>query len=116
MSFFPLSYTCSLKRKQVEESRSGQQIAEWFEIEALRCLYLEVSGNKQVQSREEFQGIYAFYCDPASGINEGDRVHDIRNKFGQVVEPGPLEVLSVSRTPGIFGTIHHITCKLRGVS
>lgn len=116
MAFFPLSYKCSLRRKQIAESRSGQQEAEWVEVQTPRCLYLEVSGNKQAQSRQEFQGIYAFYAEPSCIIDEGDRVYDILNKFGEVVEPGPLEVLSVSRTPGPFGKIHHVTCKLRGVS
>jgi hypothetical protein len=59
----------------------------------------------------------AFYLSPNSGIEEGDRVVNIRTVGGTVVEPGPFEVVSVKRVPNhLSGKLHHISCKLVGAA
>jgi hypothetical protein len=58
----------------------------------------------------------AFYVEPRCDIEEGDRITDITDKHGNVVEPGPFEVKSVKKVPNLGGSIHHKSCKIVGVA
>lgn len=120
MSFFPLNYICTIQAEGEavnDPSGSGQKIsAGWVPQSNPRCLYLTTSGgSKTTAGQEAYEAIVVLYLDPGVPIEEGNRVVDIRTRTGEVIEAGPFEVHSVKRTPGLAGTVHHLTVKLRGV-
>lgn len=116
MAFFPLKFRATIERKSSETDRSGQAIESYSVLEDdVKCLYLATSGTKNVTGREQFKTLIAFYVEPNSQIEEGDRVINIRTSAGAVIEPGPFEVESAKRVPNhITGTLHHISVKLAG--
>lgn len=116
MAFFPLKYTATIQRDDPTTDVSGQQIQNYVDNSVVKCLYLTTSGNKKVQQNEAYEAIVAFYVGPLDDIQEGDLVLNIKDRKGTVVEPGPFEVLSVKRVPGFSGSLHHQSCKLRGVA
>lgn len=118
MSFFPLPYRCTIQRGISTTDRAGQsKISSYAFVATPKCLYLETSGGKVATSGEAFEGIVAFYVEPRVDIREGDHIINIADKKGNVIEPGPYEVLSVKKVPGLVSSaVHHQSCKLRGVS
>lgn len=118
MAFFPLPYRCTLQRGVATTDRSGQaKVAFPTGTLIKKCLYLETSGGKVVTAGESFEGIVAFYVEPSIDIREGDRIINISTKTGQIIEPGPYEVLSVKKVPMLTSSkVHHQSCKLKGLA
>lgn len=96
----------------------GQSVTtSWQTFETPKCLFLTTSGNQVVSVRNEFKGTMSFYLEAHSMIREGDRVVNIRDKDGIIIEPGPLEVISTKRVANhLSGKTHHISAKLVGVA
>lgn len=113
-----MKFRSTIQRKTSVFDRSGQEVVEWKDFETnKKCLFLATSGNKNTVAKEQFGAVVAFYMEPNSGIEEGDRVINIRTVTGAVVEPGPFEVISVKRVPNhLSGHLHHISCKLSGAA
>lgn len=116
MIMFPLNYTATIQRAAETTERSGQKKREYADLHTgIKCLFLETSGNKVQGPTEGHKGVYAFYVNVGTDIQEGDWITDISG-LGGVIEPGPLYVASAKKVADIFGNIHHISCKLSGVS
>lgn len=119
MSFFPLKYRATIQRKVTATDRSGQEIITNYATleDNVKCLFLATSGNKNVVAKEQFSTAIAFYIEAGSGVEEGDRIVNIRTVGGAVIEPGPFEAVSVKRVPNhLSGKVHHISCKLQGAA
>jgi hypothetical protein len=119
MSFFPLKYRATITRKVTTTDRSGQEIISNYATleDNVRCLFLATSGNKNVVAKEQFSTAIAFYLEPGSALEEGDRIINIRTVGGVIIEPGPFEAVSVKRVPNhLTGKVHHISCKLQGAA
>jgi hypothetical protein len=83
----------------------------------VKCLWLEVSGNRVHGPREGHQGVVSFYVDPDVDIREGDLVVDISGSDGIVIEAGPFYAESVKKIGSpISGRVHHQSVKLKGES
>jgi hypothetical protein len=97
--------------------RSGQaKVTSYNDIAVRKCLFLSTSGGKKAIAGEVFDTIFAFYADPTVDIDEGDKIVNIKDKSGHVVEEGPFEIISVKRVPGLNGRVHHLSCKLKGLA
>jgi len=118
--FFPLKFKCTVERKTTTTNpKSGQQNITWVVVnDSMDCLFLETSGNKKANApMERFQGVIAFYADPDADLQEGDKIIDTKDRFGIVVEPGPYQVVSVKKVVDFNnGRVHHLSCKLTGLS
>jgi hypothetical protein len=114
---FPLNYTATIQRANETTERSGQKKRAYADLHmGVKCLFLETSGSKIQGPTEGHRGVYAFYVGPETDIEEGDYIIDIKTKLGAVIETGPLYVDSVKKVADIFGSIHHLSIKLKGVS
>jgi hypothetical protein len=117
MTFFPLKFRATVQRRSATEDDWGQNTYTYSTLETPKCLFLATSGNKNSVAREQFSTAVAFYVEPTSQIEEGDRVVDIKDALGNIVEPGPFEVVSAKRTGNhLTGKLHHISCKLIGAA
>ena len=116
--FFPLKFRATILRSQRTRDEAGQVVNSWATVATdVKCLFLEMSGNKVVGPQEGYNGVFAFYVEPSTDIDEGDRVVDILSIDGSVIEAGPLKVESVKKVGShISGRVHHISCKLKGES
>jgi hypothetical protein len=116
--FFPLKFTATLSRAEKSVDKLGQpNVDNWATIETPNCLFYAVAGTKEKVGREDYKVNMAFYVSPTSSIQEGDRVTDIKDAFGAVIEAGPLEVLSAKRVVShLSGHVHHISCKVVGLA
>lgn len=115
MSFFPLPHKCTIQGESFTTDKTGQQRAKKVDLYTdVNCLFLEVAGSKESGPRENYGAIFAFYVEPSVDIRRGHFVVNIKDKDGNVIEAGPLEVHSAKRTPNLSGGVHHISCKLKG--
>lgn len=82
--------------------------------EDFKCLFYGYMGGKITAAREDYDQTGALYCEGNADIREGDRITNIRGK--SLVEPGPFEVLKVTRVTNFSGGVHHLSCKIRGTA
>jgi hypothetical protein len=117
VSFFPLTFRCTVERETRERDQSRQVISTFNpHIPKLKCAFYKVSGSKVSGPAEDFRGNFDLYVDLSGDIKEGDRVTNIRTKKGQIVYAGPFEITKISTTPNPFtGKLHHRSIKLEGL-
>jgi hypothetical protein len=118
MSVFPMNWKCDIEAPVKTRDAYGQDtVTSYSTIKAgAKCLYLDVSGNKKAIVGEVFETVMAFYVDRTVPVEEGYIIRNIRNRRGIVVRPGPFEVESAKPVPGLSGSVHHISCKLKGIT
>lgn len=116
MPFFPLPNTVEIHRDTKVVARSGQSTQTWAKVLQPICLFYSTSGSREHEPREDFRQIAEVYFEPSVDIREGDRIYNVRDRKGVVTEAGPFLVRSIRKIFGFDGKVHHITCKVNGVS
>lgn len=118
MSFFPLPHRATTQHRDgvPTRNRAGQIVlSDEYEEDSVtfKCLFYGYMGGKLTAAREDYDQTAALYCEGNVDIREGDRITDITGPEG-VFETGPFEVLKVTKVTNFSGTIHHLSCKIRG--
>lgn len=116
MAFFPLPHTATLQHRLTApaRNRSGQvTLSTEYETttSTFKCLFYGYMGGKVMAAREDYDQTAALYCEGTVDIREGDRITNIVG-----FESGPFEVLKVTKVTNFSGTIHHLSCKIRGIA
>lgn len=123
MAFFILPQKADLYKKNVNgppKDRSGQvsNDTEYLPnpITIRKCLFYAYTGAKDTSPRKDYDQTASLYCEPGTDIDEGDLVRNIRGKKGKIFEAGPFEVVNVRYVTDFNGNVHHISCKIHGIT
>jgi hypothetical protein len=116
MSFFPLPNTSTIKRGTETSDRSGQKFLSYVVVDTVKCLFYAPSGTRVINDIDEYKQSANFYVEPIVDIREGDIITDILDGPGNVIEAGPYMVDSVKKVMSFGGKVHHISCKIKGVT
>jgi hypothetical protein len=52
--------------------------------------------------------IISFAFNGDANIDFSKRLYNVTDRFGNVLETGPIEITSIVKVPGFYGKIHHI--------
>lgn len=116
MSFFPLPHRVDIYEDAPTTNRSGQKSLAWsIRVAGVKALFYTTTGSRNTQFREDYTQTVDLYLEGTVDIHEGDQIRNVTGK-GVVVESGIYLVESVKKITDFSGNIHHITCKLKGVS
>lgn len=102
--------------KVTTTTEAGQRRAEWIPRDlGVKCHYIpRVSIIRTAPTFEETEVITMFF--PAdSNLDYGCRLYNTVDRYGNDVEPYPMEIDSILRQPGFSGKIHHIVVKAKRV-
>lgn len=102
--------------KSTVVNSAGQKSPTWtLSSSDIKCHYVPRSSDTRTSpTQEEWDDIWMMF--PADcGITYQHRIYNIHDKFGNVIEAGPLEVNGLLRQPGFSGRVHHIAVKVRRV-
>lgn len=66
-----------------------------------------------VANIDEFQ-FYVSYQDNQY-ITYGNRIYNVRDRYGNVIESGPLEIINIEKKIGFGGRLHHLFLNTRRV-
>lgn len=115
--FFPLPNRATIKRGTETSDRSGQKFLTYATVVADgKCLFYAPSGTRHTKDIDEYKQSANFYIEPTVDIREGDIVVDVKDGLGNIIEEGPYMVDSVRKVMTLVSKVHHISCKIKGVT
>lgn len=104
-------FTAELHSKTVEESVSGQRIPTWTLQEVSDCQYLprtSATGYGRDAPTYENNERILFMFPSNINVEYGQRIKNIKDRYGNIIEAGALQIDSISPQPGFDGRIHHL--------
>jgi hypothetical protein len=103
-------------KKTQTKNNAGQLSATWaIESSRVKCHHIpRVAVTRTKPTAEETETVTIFVPNDTV-INYGSRIYNIVDRYGNLIEAGPLEVDSILRQPGFGGKIHHIALKAKRV-
>ena len=114
--FTVFRHTADIWTKTQTTNAAGQAKASWaLGTSAVKCHYIPRTADvRYTPTYEETETVTIFFPSD-SGISYSTRLYNLTDKFGNVIEAGPMEVVAVLKQPGFSGKIHHITVKAKRV-
>ena len=114
--FFPLPQTCTVLSNNPVAERSGQTSSNWQQVGIFNCLMFQATGSRFARDLVEYQNTAELYLPAGTSIKEGDRVTNVCDSKGNVLDTGVYEVQFIRRIVDFAGNLHHLSCKIVGVS
>lgn len=105
-------HTVDILHKTKTYSDAGQKVATWSVAEsAVRCSFIpQFNDSRNLMSNPVYSSneIISFFFDGNTSIDYSYRLQNIKDKFGNIIESGPIEITSIIKVPGYTGKLHHI--------
>jgi hypothetical protein len=92
-------------------SAAGQKVATWaISSSAMPCAFLP-KFTKEINidngTKYGYDQVIHFFFGPDATIDFTNRIYNVTDSTGQVIETGPVEITAVLSIPGYSGKIHH---------
>lgn len=115
--FMKFRHKADIYDKSTVVTPTGQKKASWSLGDAdVKCDYIPRWGNVKVAPTSEQSDMVTLFFDSDAGIDYGKRIYNIKDKFGNVIDAGPFEIVWVAKESGLQGSIHHFWCRATKVS
>lgn len=102
--------------KTVVVSASGQEKPTWtLTDQSVPCIYFPVSTDIRLTPTIGERDKYKMMFPAEIVIDYGTRIYNIVDRWGNVIDPGPLEIVSFLKQEGFSGKIHHLALEVRRV-
>lgn len=112
MAYVNYAHRVDIYEKSSTTTAAGQRKATWAIADAqIKCAYIpKVSDlrNRMVGTTYNTDQIIAFFFPPTSNIDFDNRLYNVKDQYGNILEAGPIEITSIVKAPFIDGKIHHI--------
>jgi hypothetical protein len=110
------AHRCDIWAKTQTANRAGQLAASWsIESSRIKCHYIpRVAVTRTKPTAEETETVTIF-LPPDTEVAYGSRLYNIVDRYGNVIEEGPMEINAILKQPGFGGKIHHLALKAKRV-
>lgn len=115
-TYLRFTHTCDVFERVVQVNDAGQKLAT-FQVKRLDlpCEFQNLSSERRIapyiDNVDEFQIIvpHPFQSD----LSYQSRIEDITDRFGNIIESGPFEIVKLARKTGFNGRVHHVVADIR---
>lgn len=117
MSYFRYIHKCTVKSRIKTTNAAGQRVASWSSIRYLDapCWYSTRSGAVRAAPVVEYQETISLIVPAEIEVSEYDRIYDIKDRDGNILDAGPFEVVSTLTKTNFYGRKHHTCLIIRHV-
>ena len=109
--YLNLPHRADIYVKTSTVAASGQKTAAWaISQSAAKCAYIPAQNkdkNQDISETYEYAQIISFMFENSVQANYSSRIYNVVDKYGHVIEVGPIEITSIVKVPGFSGKIHH---------
>jgi hypothetical protein len=115
-NYMRLVHKADIYEKSTTRNAAGQAKATWAsETADVKCYFVPRFAETRVQpTYEQWERINIFFNADA-GVDYNKRIYNIRDRVGNVIEAGPLEVISVIKQSGFSGKVRHVMVTVQRV-
>lgn len=115
-TYLRFTHTCDVYQRVVSVNAAGQKIASFQIIRAgMPCEFQNISSERRIapyiDNVDEFQIIIPHIHN--QDLSYQSRIENITDRFGNVIESGPFEIVQLARRTGFNGKVHHIVASVR---
>lgn len=112
--YMQLRHRADIYTKSVTTNAAGQKKPSWTASQTnVHCQFIPRFALTRVSPTfEEREVVNIFFSEE---VSYDDRIYNIKDRKGNVIEAGPFEVVSVLKQPGFSGKVHHYVVQVRRV-
>jgi hypothetical protein len=109
-------HTCNIYGRVVSINDAGQKISSFPLLQSsMPCAFQTISSERRVapyvDNVDEFQIIVPHPFQ--SLISYQGRIENIKDRYGNVIENGPFEIIQIEKKTGFNGKVHHVIVTIR---
>ena len=96
---------------------AGQRTITFAKSATVPAVFQAKRSERRIEPYVENIDEYEFYIShqDAQYINYNNRIQNVRDRYGNVLEAGPLEIISIRKYMGFKGSLHHLLIVTRRV-
>jgi len=110
-------HVADIYSKSTVTGDSGQRIASWAKIEESNCNFVPNRTNIRIIPISTESDIDMIFFPHDATITYSTRIQNLRDrKTGEVIDAGPMEVVSIKKLIGYSGVVNHLQVRVETVT
>lgn len=116
-TFLKFYHTVDIYQKFTEVNAAGQKTISFTKSATIPAIFQSGVSERRIEPYIENIDEYQFYISyqDVQYITYSNRIQNVRDREGNVIETGPLEIVSIRKQMGFGGRLHHLILGARRV-
>jgi hypothetical protein len=115
-TYLRFNHSCDIYRRVIEVNDAGQKRASFpLSKTSMPCAFQTISSERRiapyVDNVDEFQLIVPHLFQ--NFISYQGRVENVKDRYGNVIEKGPFEIIQIEKKTGFNSKVHHVIVTIR---
>jgi len=114
-TFLKLPHKIDVYTKTTTVNAAGQRTTTYALAATIKALYQAISSERRIEPYTENIDEIEFYISykNASYASYNNRISNVIDRYGNVIESGPVEIINIHKQTGLNGKIRHVllTCR-----
>jgi hypothetical protein len=110
-------HTVDVYQKISSTNDAGQKTVTFTKLATIPASYQSGVSERRIEPYIENIEEYKFYVSyqDTNVISYSNRISNVKDRYGNVIETGPLEIISIRKQMGFGGRLHHLIVGARRV-
>jgi hypothetical protein len=116
-TFIKFYHTVDIYQKSTSTNDAGQKTISFSKTATVPAVFQSGISERRIEPYIDNIDEYKFYISykDAQYISYNNRIENVRDRQGNVLEDGPLEIISIRKQMGFGGRLHHLVVKTKRV-
>lgn len=117
-TFLRFYHKVDVYTKTIVVNDAGQKTVSFAKAATIPAVFQSSSSERRVSPYIENIDDYQFYVSykDAALISYDNRILNVKDRYGNILETGPLEITNIEKKMGFGGRLHHIFITTRKVA
>ena len=116
-TFLKFSHTMDVYQRTTSTNAAGQQTVTFSKAATISAQFQSVTSERRIEpyivNIDEYE-FYVSYQD-TTYITYSNRIENVKDRYGNIIEAGPLEITNIQKYVGLGGRLHHLLVGTRRV-
>lgn len=115
-TYLKFHHKCDIYSRTITTNAAGQKVGSFtVSNSATPCFFQTVASERRVapyiDNVDEFELIIPHPY--SSYLSYGGRIQNVVDRYGNVIEAGPFEIIEISKRTGFNGKVSHVLVRIR---
>lgn len=116
-TYLKFVHTVDIYQKFTDVNAAGQKTISFTKSATIPAIFQSGISERRIEPYIENIEEYRFYISyqDVKYITYNNRIENVKDRYGNVIETGPLEIVSIRKQMGFSGRLHHLILITRRV-
>jgi hypothetical protein len=115
-SYIRFNFRADIWSRSSSVNAAGQKKHTWTSTSAsVPCIFKDEMSTIRTEPTVETMATMKLIFPKTVSVNDSQRIYNIKDRMGNIIEPGPMEIIGVQSQQGFQGKNRSTTCLLRRV-